>query len=77
MGSQQRSTDPWPQFKRVCELVKQIGTLKAVEVGLPGDPGGGNKIQMPLPANLDYDAWLGATPEVYYTGTESRRKMQA
>ena len=69
MGSQQRSTDPWPQFKRVCELVRngRIGTLKAVEVGLPGDPGGGNKIQMPLPANLDYDAWLGATPEVYYT----------
>ena len=69
MGSQQRSTDPWPQFKRVCELVRngRIGTLKAVEVGLPGDPGGGNKIPMPQPANLDYDAWLGATPEVYYT----------
>jgi predicted dehydrogenase len=69
MGSQQRSSDPWPQFKRVCELVRngRIGELKAVEVGLPGDPGGGNKIQMPLPTNLDYDAWLGATPEVYYT----------
>ncbi|HMH33275.1 MAG TPA: Gfo/Idh/MocA family oxidoreductase, partial [Puia sp.] len=69
MGSQQRSIDPWPQFKRVCELVRngRIGTLKAVEVGLPGDPGGGNKIPMSLPANLDYDAWLGATPEVYYT----------
>ena len=69
MGSQQRSMDPWPQFKRVCELVRngRIGQLKTVEVGLPGDPGGGNKIQMPIPSNLDYDAWLGATPEVYYT----------
>jgi len=69
MGSQQRSIDPWPQFKRVCELVRngRIGELKTVEVGLPGDPGGGNKIQMPVPAGLDYDAWLGATPEVYYT----------
>ena len=41
--------------------------FKTVEVGLPGDPGGGNTEKMPVPANLDYDAWLGATPEVYYT----------
>jgi predicted dehydrogenase len=69
MGSQQRSMDPWPQFKKVCELVRngRIGKLVTVEVGLPGDPGGGSKIQMPVPANLDYDAWLGTTPEVYYT----------
>jgi len=69
MGSQQRSIDPWPQFKKVCELVRngRIGELKTVEVGLPGDPGGGNRIQMPVPAILDYDAWLGATPEIYYT----------
>lgn len=69
MGSQQRSIDPWPQFKRVCELVRngRIGKLITVEVGLPGDPGGGSKIQMPVPSNLDYDAWLGATPEIYYT----------
>ena len=69
MGSQQRASDPWPQFKKACELVRngRIGTLKTVEVGLPGDPGGGSKIQMPVPSNLDYDAWLGATPEVYYT----------
>ena len=69
MGSQQRSIDPWPQFKKVCELVRngRIGQLKTVEVGLPGDPGGGNKIPMLSPSNLDYDAWLGATPDVYYT----------
>jgi predicted dehydrogenase len=69
MGSQQRSIDPWPQFKKACELVLngRIGQLKTVEVGLPGDPGGGNPASMPVPANLDYDAWLGATPDVYYT----------
>lgn len=69
MGSQQRSLDPWPQFKKVCELVRngRIGELKTVEVGLPGDPGGGSRATMPVPANLDYDAWLGATPDVYYT----------
>ena len=69
MGSQQRCIDPWPQFKQASELVRngRIGKLVTVEVGLPGDPGGGNKLQMPVPANLDYDAWLGATPEVYYT----------
>ena len=69
MGSQQRSIDPWPQFKKVCELVRngRIGELKTVEVGLPGDPGGGNRTQMPIPPGLDYDAWLGATPDIYYT----------
>jgi predicted dehydrogenase len=69
MGSQQKSVNPWPQFKKVCELVRngRIGQLKTIEVGLPGDPGGGNPTHMPVPANLNYDAWLGATPEVYYT----------
>jgi predicted dehydrogenase len=69
MGSQQRGSDPWPQFKKACELVRngRIGKITNIEVGLPGDPGGGNKIQMPVPANLNFDAWLGATPETYYT----------
>jgi predicted dehydrogenase len=69
MGSQQKSIDPWPQFKKACELVRngRIGQLKTIEVGLPGDPGGGNPAQMAIPPNLNYDAWLGATPEVYYT----------
>ncbi len=30
LGSQQRSADPWPQFKRTCELVRngRVGELK-------------------------------------------------
>lgn len=69
LGSQQRSVSPWPQFKRTCELVRngRIGKLKRVYVGLPGDPAGGNTAQMPVPSNLNYDFWLGSTPEIYYT----------
>ncbi|WP_353722214.1 Gfo/Idh/MocA family oxidoreductase [Dyadobacter sp. 676] len=69
LGSQQRSVSPWPQFKRTCELVRngRIGKLKKVYVGLPGDPPGGNPEPMPVPPNLNYDMWLGSTPEVYYT----------
>ncbi|MCF0072098.1 Gfo/Idh/MocA family oxidoreductase [Dyadobacter sp. CY261] len=69
LGSQQRSVNPWPQFKRTCELVRngRIGKLKKVYVGLPGDPAGGSTAQMPVPSNLNYDMWLGSTPEIYYT----------
>jgi predicted dehydrogenase len=69
IGSQQRGQEPWPQFHRACELVRngRIGKLRHVEVGLPGDPSGPEAPPMPVPANLDYDAWLGTTPEVYYT----------
>jgi predicted dehydrogenase len=66
IGSQQRS---WKQFHRACELVRngRIGDLKHVEIGLPGDPSGPDAPPMPVPPNLNYDAWLGSTPVVYYT----------
>ena len=66
IGSQQRSST---QFRYAAELVRngRIGTLKTVSVGLPGDPGGDEELEMPLPANLNYEAWLGSTPYVYYT----------
>jgi predicted dehydrogenase len=69
IGSQQRGSEPWPQFHRACELVRngRIGKLKHVEVGLPGDPSGPEAPPMPIPPELNYDAWLGTTPEVYYT----------
>ena len=71
IGSQQRGSEPWPQFRRACELVRngRIGKLQRVEIGLPGDPSGPAAAPMPIPANLNYDAWLGSTPEVYYTET--------
>jgi predicted dehydrogenase len=66
IGSQQRS---WKQFRVACELVRngRIGDLKHVEIGLPGDPAGPDALPMPVPSNLNYDAWLGSTPVVYYT----------
>src|SRR6476646_2455437 len=66
IGSQQRST---VQFRYAAELVRngRIGELKTVEVGLPGDPSGDDEPQMPVPQNLNYDMWLGSTPQVYYT----------
>ncbi len=69
IGSQQRSVDPWPQFKRACELVRngRIGNIHTILIGLPGDPGGEEAPEMPVPDNLNYDMWLGSTPYVYYT----------
>ena len=66
IGSQQRS---WVQFHRACELVRngRVGDVKHVEIGLPGDPSGPDAPEMPVPAGFNYDAWLGTTPQVYYT----------
>lgn len=66
IGSQQRSSS---QFRKACEFVRsgRIGQLHTIEVRLPGDPPGGNPNPMPVPKNLNYDAWLGSTPGVPYT----------
>ena len=66
IGSQQRSSS---QFRKACEFVRsgRIGQLKTIEVRLPGDPPGGNPNPMLVPKNLNYDAWLGSTPDVSYT----------
>ena len=65
-GSQQRSD---VQFRLASELVRNgaIGKIKEIYIGLPVDPSGGNKQEMPVPKNLNYDKWLGETPNVYYT----------
>lgn len=66
VGTQQRSS---PQFRIAAELVRngRIGKLHTVKVGLPGDPAGPDAPEMPIPKNLNYDMWLGSTPEVPYT----------
>ena len=66
VGTQQRAM---PQFRIAAELVRngRIGKLETVKIGLPGDPSGPEVAEMPVPKNLNYNGWLGSTPEVYYT----------
>lgn len=66
VGTQQRSSQ---QFRIAAELVRngRIGKLHTVKIGLPVDPSGPDAPEEPVPKNLNYDAWLGSTREVYYT----------
>jgi myo-inositol 2-dehydrogenase / D-chiro-inositol 1-dehydrogenase len=68
IGSQQRSM---PQFKKACELVRngRIGQLHTIYVGLPIDKPEESTVEkeMPIPSNLNFEKWLGATPYVPYT----------
>lgn len=66
VGTQQRAM---PQFRVAAELVRngRIGKLHTVKIGLPGDPAGPEAPPMPVPANLNFDRWLGSTPQVPYT----------
>ncbi len=66
VGTQQRSSS---QFRRAAELVRngRIGKVHTVKIGLPGDPSGPEAEEMPIPSSLNYDMWLGSTPEVPYT----------
>lgn len=65
-GTQQRSS---AQFRVAAELVRngRIGKLQTVRIGLPGDPPGPVFEPMPVPENLNFDMWLGSTPEIPYT----------
>lgn len=65
VGSQRRASSG---FRIACEAVRngRIGKLLTVKVGLPTDPAGGDTREMPVPANLDYDRWLGPTPLAAY-----------
>lgn len=67
VGAQCRSSDP--QYRQAAELVRngRIGKIQAVKIGLPGDPPGPEAAEQPIPKNLNYNMWLGSTPEVYYT----------
>lgn len=61
VGSQQRSD---ARFRHAAELVRngRIGTLKHVKVGFGRDPFTGPHPVTPVPAELDYDFWLGPAP---------------
>jgi predicted dehydrogenase len=68
-GSQQRSSRPWSSFRSAVEAVRngRIGKLQTVRVGIGLDqPSGKTPAEMPVPANLDYERWLGPAPQQPY-----------
>ncbi|MGV8093288.1 MAG: Gfo/Idh/MocA family protein [Mangrovibacterium sp.] len=67
VGAQCRSSAP--QYRKAAELVRngRIGKIHTVKIGFPGDPSGPDAPEMIVPKSLNYDMWLGSTPEVYYT----------
>lgn len=65
-GTQQRSS---VYFHRVCQLAAagKLGQIEEVEVRIPTDHGVAHHIEMPIPDELDYTAWLGNAPHAPYT----------
>lgn len=65
-GTQQRSDE---KFLQACELVRngRIGQLKTINVWSPESSSGGSLEEAPIPANLDYERWLGPAPFKVYT----------
>jgi len=64
-GSMQRS---WPEFRQAVELVRNgyIGEIKTVKVNVGGPPVPYNLPAEPIPADLNWDFWLGPNaPQVY------------
>jgi predicted dehydrogenase len=64
-GTQQRSDK---KFRLACELVRngRIGKLKQVNVFVPAGLRGGPFHPLPVPAELNWDFWLGQAPQVDY-----------
>lgn len=70
IGSQQRSEGgSMGQFRKACEYVRsgRIGKIKQIEIGLPKDETKADDPEQPVPAHLNYDAWMGPAPLTYYT----------
>jgi myo-inositol 2-dehydrogenase/D-chiro-inositol 1-dehydrogenase len=68
-GSQQRSEKPWETFRIASEAVRngRIGKVKTVKIGIGIDRIKGQKpAPEQVPANLDYDRWLGPVDKQPY-----------
>ena len=46
---------------------EESGKLHTVKVGLPGDPSGPVAQTEAVPSALNFEAWLGSTPEMEYS----------
>ncbi|MCL4788758.1 MAG: Gfo/Idh/MocA family oxidoreductase [Verrucomicrobia bacterium] len=67
VGSQQRSDR---NFRLACELVRngRLGKLQEMIVGLPTGPREGPFEPIPVPAELNWDYYLGQAPKMDYVG---------
>ena len=65
-GSQQRSD---ARFRLACELVRngRIGAVRKITTMIGDNPQGGPFAAAPVPEGLDWNFWLGPTPQVDYT----------
>ncbi len=69
-GSQQRSENPFTAFRPASEAVLngRLGKLKTIHIGIGLDkPKGSPFSAMPVPANFNYDRWLGPAPQQEYS----------
>ncbi len=59
----------FPFNKTACELIRngRIGKLHTVKINIGGESPGPAATEMPVPETLNYNMWLGSTPEVFYT----------
>jgi len=66
LGTQQRSDH---NFRFACELARngRVGKIHTIRVGVPGRVSNKKFPQKPVPAGLDYKAWLGPAPWSPYT----------
>lgn len=65
-GTQQREAKH-QQFGRELVRSGKLGKLSAIEVRAPNGGGGGSTETAPVPADFDYEMWLGPAPKVPYT----------
>jgi predicted dehydrogenase len=74
-GSQQRSMQ---RFRLVSELVRngRIGKLRRAQVWLPAGLHGGPFDSAPVPAELDWNFWLGQAPFVDYVPERCHAKFR-
>ena len=65
-GTQQRSS---AHCRFGCELVLsgRIGKVHTLEVIAPNGAAGGSTEEIPIPSDLDYEAWIGPAPMAPYT----------
>jgi len=72
-GSQQRSE--MTQFRLAADVIRagRIGKVKSIECRIGQNPKGEAIKEMPVPAGLDWDMWLGPTAKVPYRFENSEK----